>query len=112
MITNARKRYVVERDELIDNIENEFDGICVYDVSSSEAINDFTNIVDMTTHEAIYDWTPVEDDLPNDCDSCLVTLKNHTVTKAWYNGNFWANNTSKYLKTVIAWKPYPEPYMK
>ena len=64
----------------------------------------------MSDYEIHYVWIPCEKRLPDDDSSVLVTLKNHTVTKAWWNGHSWANNTSKNLRTVIAWTPFPELY--
>lgn len=39
----------VSVDELYRMIESEFDGVCVYDVASFEAIRDFHDIVDKCT---------------------------------------------------------------
>ena len=64
----------------------------------------------MSEYEIHYIWIPCKKRLPDDATSVLVTLKNHTVTTAWWNGHLWANNTSKNLKTVIAWTPFPECY--
>lgn len=36
---------VVRVEDLINQIEDDFNGVCVYDVSASEAINDFENAV-------------------------------------------------------------------
>lgn len=57
-------------------------------------------------------WIPCSERLPEDFKKVLVTLKNKTVSTAWYSSsiNRWRNNTNKgYLKTVIAWMPFPEP---
>lgn len=37
---------MISRQKLIEDIEREFDGICVYDVSPSQAVSDFIEIVD------------------------------------------------------------------
>ena len=37
---------LIDADELGEKIEEEFDGICAYDVSPDEAVNDFQDIVD------------------------------------------------------------------
>ena len=36
---------VVKVEDLLNQIENDFNGVCVYDVTPSEAINDFENSV-------------------------------------------------------------------
>lgn len=64
----------------------------------------------MAGYEIHYIWIPCEKRLPDDATRVLVTLKDHTVTTAWWNGHSWANNTSKKLKTVIAWTPFPGCY--
>lgn len=38
---------LIDAEELYELIEKEFDGVCVYDVDPSEAVNDFQNIVDL-----------------------------------------------------------------
>lgn len=37
---------LIDAEELGEKIEEEFDGICAYDVSPDEAVNDFQDIVD------------------------------------------------------------------
>lgn len=37
---------LIDSDALYTAIENEFDGVCVYDVSQSEVISDFERVVD------------------------------------------------------------------
>lgn len=45
---------LIDTSELYDNIRDEFEEVCVYDVDGSEAINDFEDIVNRTsTIEAI-----------------------------------------------------------
>lgn len=105
MISNGKEILVVSADELLNNIVDEFASVGLYNI-----VGDFDDIINRTNSRVVYDWIPVEEDLPDDWDNCLVTLKNGTVSKAWYNGTYWSNNTSKYLKTVIAWMPFPEPY--
>ena len=36
---------VVKVEDLLNQIEDDFNGVCVYDVTASEAINDFENAV-------------------------------------------------------------------
>lgn len=38
---------LVNTDDLYELIEKDFDGVCVYDVDPSEAVNDFQHIVDL-----------------------------------------------------------------
>ena len=40
------KMRLIDADELKKIVEDEFAGVCVYDVSSSEVINDFHDIID------------------------------------------------------------------
>ena len=48
---------LVDADALMEYIENEFDGVCVYDVSGNEAAREFCDMVDIApTIDAI----PVE----------------------------------------------------
>ena len=37
---------LIDAEELSEKIEEEFDGVCAYDVSPDEAVNDFQDIVD------------------------------------------------------------------
>lgn len=39
---------LIDADKLKEIVKDEFDGVCVYDVSSSEVINDFHEIIDKT----------------------------------------------------------------
>lgn len=55
-------------------------------------------------------WVPVGKSVPDTSKNVLVTFKNGTVGKAWYNGTLWASNTSRCLTTVIAWCELPKPY--
>lgn len=57
-----------------------------------------------------YQWFPVGESVPDTSRAVLVTFKNGTVGKAWYNGTLWASNTSRCLTTVIAWCELPKPY--
>jgi len=43
------KERLISANELYRLIEEEFDGVCVYDVESFEAVNDFQSIVDRAT---------------------------------------------------------------
>ena len=54
-------------------------------------------------------WIPCSERLPENDDSVLIT-HSQGVTKAWWNGRFWANGMTKKFKTVTAWMPLPEPY--
>ena len=69
-MSNVMSKYVLV-DELYRMIENEFDGVCVYDVASFEAIRDFQNIVDKCTH---YEFPkPTDDSKVSPCirNKCL-----------------------------------------
>lgn len=42
----AKKRYLIDSDDLSQAVEKWFDGVCVYDVPPSEAVSDFQSIID------------------------------------------------------------------
>lgn len=48
---------LIDADALCARIENEFDGVCVYDVSGNEAAREFCDMVDVAT---TIDAIPVE----------------------------------------------------
>lgn len=57
------------------------------------------------------DWIPVEEKMPEDFDSVLIS-HSKGVTKAWWNGRVWCNGMTKRFKTVLAWMPLPTQYRK
>lgn len=48
---------LIDADALMEYIENEFDGVCVYDVSGNEAAREFCDMVDIAP---TIDTIPVE----------------------------------------------------
>lgn len=110
---------VIDEKKLIEDIEKEFDGVCVYDVSPSQAINDFVQIVDR--QPKVGEWIPVSERLPEDETLMYWTthedgsLVMHGYTK-WagfiYNWEVEDMDKRKRQGQVIAWTPIfkPEPY--
>ena len=47
---------MIDEKKLIADIEEEFDGVCSYDVSPSQAVQDFTDIVDRQPKVGV--WIP------------------------------------------------------
>ena len=64
---------MIDEKKLIEDIEKEFDGVCVYDVSPSQAVNDFVEIVDR--QPKVGQWIPCSERLPELRKDCLVTVK-------------------------------------
>ena len=64
----------------------------------------------------IFKWIPVEDELPNHDEICLVSNKYNEVTMArfWTDGkiNAWISTNTGHRVLVKAWMPLPEPYIE
>lgn len=109
---------MIDEKKLIEDIEKEFVGVCVYDVSPSQAVTDFIEIVDrqpiIDKQPRVGEWIPCSDCLPDDHGTRLVTLSNGTVEGAYYsNDNWWCIGDSINLEIrpdVIAWMPLPPAY--
>jgi len=113
---------MIDEKKLIEDIEKEFDGVCVYDVSPSQAVNDFVEIVDR--QPKVGQWTPVSERLPP-IDMSYPNAKDYLVyyEHGYYDiasysniNRFWHEHTTapywncgQYCK-VIAWMPLPEPF--
>ena len=70
---------MIDEKKLIEDIEQEFVGVCVYDVSPSQAVTDFIEIVD---RQPIIDrqpkegeWIPCSDRLPDETGRYLAVKK-------------------------------------
>ena len=64
----------------------------------------------------IFKRIPVEDDLPNHDEICLVSDKRNEVQTArfWTDGkiNAWISTNTGHRVLVKAWMPLPEPYIE
>ncbi len=101
----------ISRQKLIEDIEKEFDGVCVYDVSPSQAVSDFIEIVDR--QPPADQWIPCIVKLPEKSGEYWVTIiwsNKPTTSTGRYDAEkkMW----DRYSYDPIAWKPYtyPEPY--
>ena len=110
---------MINRQKLIEDIENEFDGVCVYDVSGSTAAQDFIDIVYRQPPADVSDtnvgkWIPCSERLPKIGQKCNITIHRncvYLVVSAIYWAGFWWRNGEKIIKKdVTAWMPLPEPY--
>ena len=110
---------MIDEKKLIEDIEKEFDGVCVYDVSPSQAIADFIEIVDR--QPKVGEWIPCKKELPKTNGVYQVKrivyegyFRNYIVTCAYFDGqDTWhndnrVNHDRPYLKGVIAWTPLQE----
>lgn len=71
---------MIDEKKLIEDIEKEFDGVCVYDVSPSQAVNDFVEIVDR--QPKVGEWVAVSERLPENEQEVEITY----VNKHWKTG--------------------------
>ena len=62
---------MIDEKKLIEDIEKEFDGVCTYDVSPSQVVQDFTDIVDRQPKVGV--WIPVSERLPKNEQEVEVT---------------------------------------
>lgn len=129
---------MIDEKKLIEDIEKEFDGVCVYDVSPSQAVNDFVEIVDR--QPKIGEWIPCSERFPEELTPVNVTWANRkptiyyenikdipfTATAVYCNEKwFWWSSICEDILAeygrndaemvdeeveIIAWMPLPEPY--
>lgn len=128
---------MIDEKKLIEDIEKEFDGVCVYDVSPSQAVNDFVEIVD---RQPKVGWIPCSERLPEELTPVNVTWVNRnpaiyyenikdipfTATAVYCNEKwFWwssicedilaeygrndAEMVDEYVE-ILAWMPLPPAY--
>ena len=112
----------INRQKLIEDIEREFDGVCVYDVSPSQAVSDFIEIVDR--QPPADQWIPCSERLPDESmdtnnDGIVTVLVTWEFKDMWFNGCSYCDVVDYDLafncfifsagKKVTAWKPV-EPY--
>lgn len=99
---------MIDEKKLIEDIEKEFDGVCVYDVSPSQAVNDFVEIVDR--QPKVGQWIPCSERLPEVDGEYLVTTKYSQIPTIleWRMG-YWFDEEANIYK-VIAWMPFPPAF--
>lgn len=102
----------IDEKKLIEDIEKEFDGVCVYDVSPSQAINDFVQIVNR--QPKVGEWTPCSERLPEEDGEYLVWVRyegrEFTTTEEYEDGMWNYSGAYNFNDKVIAWMPLPEQY--
>lgn len=112
---------MIDERKLIEDIEQEFVGVCVYDVSPSQAVTDFIEIVD---RQPIIDrqpkfgaWIPCSERLPDKNGSYLVSFKEAITNSDGLCVKYWSGEEQRwrpcnYAPSVCwrAWMPLPEPY--
>lgn len=129
---------MIDEKKLIEDIEKEFEGVCVYDVSPSQAVNDFVEIVDR--QPKVDEWIPCSERLPEELTPVNVTWVNRnpaiyyenikdipfTATAVYCNEKwFWWSSICEDILAeygrndaemvdeeveILAWQPLPEPY--
>lgn len=74
---------MIDEKKLIKDIEKEFVGVCVYDVSPSQAVTDFIEIVDrqpiIDKQPKVGEWIPCSEMLPEDTKTKIITLSDGSV---------------------------------
>ena len=96
---------MIDEKKLIEDIEKEFDGVCVYDVSPSQAVNDFVEIVDRQPKAG--QWIPCSERLPENEQEVEITY----VSKHWKTGEplyftcraFYTDGTVTTEESGYAW---------
>lgn len=120
---------MISRQKLIEAIEREFDGVCVYDVSPSQAVSDFIEIVDRQPPADVPDtnvgeWIPCSERLPKETDWYPVTIQYgdeepYIGISEYYTGEGefyvcgkagWYCDGYPVDDCITAWKERPEPY--
>ena len=101
---------MINRQKLIEDIEKEFDGVCVYDVSGSQAASDFIEIV--YRQPSADQWIPCSERLPEDINNVLITTVGGHVQIGWYDYRYeiWYSHITNFIQKVTSWMPLPEPY--
>lgn len=101
---------MIDEKKLIEDIEKEFDGVCVYDVSPSQAVNDFVEIVDR--QPKVGEWIPCRERLPEDFEKVLICAYGECEI-AYLLGRYWLHGSNSLNRDAVdAWMPLPEPYKK
>ena len=98
---------MINRQKLIEDIEKEFDGVSVYDVSGSQAASDFIEIV--YRQPPADQWIPCSEP-PKATGNYLVTSKGCTWVAYWFNHTWWGIEKRCRWTDVEAWMSLPEPY--
>lgn len=103
---------MIDEKKLIEDIEKEFDGVCVYDVSPSQAVNDFVEIVDR--QPKVGEWIPCGERLPDEEGEYLASREHYEGYEIQIlsfdpedgiDVEFWKDE-------VDAWSPLPAPFIE
>ena len=109
----------IDADALNAAIEKWFDGVCVYDVSPSEAVNDFQSIVEeqptITANEVrpVPKWISVEERLPHYLDHVLcvnkfgIQMVGHLTD--YKEGGFRCESGMDSCDYITHWMSLPDP---
>lgn len=101
---------MIDEKKLIEDIEKEFDGVCTYDVSPSQAVQDFTDIVDRQPKVGV--WIPVSDRLPEEPKYYEVTVDfgSKQITEVVFY-SMCESRWGAYNNYITAWRErLQEPY--
>ena len=103
----------IDRQAAIDAVHEEFDDCLVWDESGKATADEVERVLGaLPSVQSKPRWIPVTEDKPRKRSNILVTDFN-TVVEAYYaSDENWFDLLGTELKGVIAWMPFPEPYVE